>query len=214
MQHKRTGWRISQKCHVTFRQSSFANLLPRRLRPIASDMKAWVLTYSKVETNGQKQTCGYRLGRKLTLTQLSIPDSRVPALRFRSGFWVQEKIKHHFLNQKKLDSHRCWEFRHDSLVTNQNHLRSQLCKHYPSRPIETWLWNHAGIHLFRNLKKQTSETNKWNEQYQVAFNAISNWNPPDLEVNETVHDSRIACSRLASNFTPQTGKFGTIRHKK
>jgi hypothetical protein len=68
--------------------------------------------------------------------------------------------------------------------TNQNHVRSQLCKHDPSEPIETWLWNHAEIH-------GCSETSK-NKQVKRTLSKISffTWQASCVQCNIELESDR------------------------
>lgn len=181
-----------------------AHLLPRRLRPMASDMKAWVLTYSRVETRDKQSKTNrcFRVGEK-TYIHYSNPALQANTRFQRSSvavpFWFLGSGKNKAPLPKPEKNSTVTAVVNSGMIfwgTNQNHLRSQLCKHDPSEPIETWLWNHAEIHgcseTSKNKQvKKTSETNIIENGKQVVFNAISNWNRTDQEVNETVHDSRI-----------------------
>ena len=137
---------------------------------MASDMKAWVLTYSRVETNSQKQTGALIIGEK-TYIHCSTRALQLNTRFQRSSvavpfwFWIQRKNKAPLPKPEKNST--VTAVLNSGMIfwgTNQNHLRSQLCKHDPSEPIETWLWNHAEIHgcseTSKNKQvKKTSETN-------------------------------------------------------
>lgn len=206
---------------------------------MASDMKAWVLTYSRVETNSQKQTGALIIGEKTYIhysNRALQPNTRFQRSSVAVPFWFLDSGKNKAPLPKPEKNSTVTVVLNSGRIfwgTNQNHLRSQLCKHDPSEPIETWLWNHAEIHgcsetSKNKQEKKTSETNIIENLFIFSWQAScvqcnielesdrsrNQWNNaqlshPDPKANETVHDSRIACSRQASNFTPQTGKFGT-----
>ena len=174
---------------------------------MASDMKAWVLTYSRVETNSQKQTGALIIGEKTYIhysNRALQPNTRFQRSSVAVPFWFLDSGKNKAPLPKPGKNSTVTVVLNSGMIfwgTNQNHLRSQLCKHDPSEPIETWLWNHAEIHGCSETSKNKQEKKQVKRTLskiylffhgkQVAFNAISNWNRTDLEINETMHDSRI-----------------------